>query len=28
MADLVVQNLLTYVSKGTPLTPVPESAHL
>ena len=28
MADLVVQNLLTYFSKGTPLTPVPESAHL
>jgi lactate dehydrogenase-like 2-hydroxyacid dehydrogenase len=28
MANLVVQNLTTYLTKGTPLTPVPESTHL
>ncbi|MGZ0150405.1 2-hydroxyacid dehydrogenase [Kribbella sp. WER1] len=28
MANLVVENLTHYLTKGTPLTPVPESAHL
>jgi lactate dehydrogenase-like 2-hydroxyacid dehydrogenase len=28
MANLVVENLLTYFAKGTPVTPVPESTRL
>ncbi|WP_350280506.1 2-hydroxyacid dehydrogenase [Kribbella sp. HUAS MG21] len=28
MANLVVENLVSYLTKGTPVTPVPESTHL